>query len=248
MYWIDINLLNDRAEFADDSLPSAIQVQDDKTPMFIGLGIGVAAIALTLAAYGLLGLRNQQLTADEQKVTEDIARLSSKLQEVEALQKEKQQIEAETQALAKIFSQIKPWSAMLSDLRNRVPSTLRINSITQTAIAPPAPPAEGAPPPPPTSGASSKLVLSGSSLTFGDVNDFVLTLRQSNYLNDGATETKLNTAKLVEKDTGDLVEYTIDTQINNAPAESLLSALRQNGASGLVSRIETLKRQGVMNP
>lgn len=253
MYWIDINLLNDRPEYASDTIPSTIQVTDSKTPLFVGLGIGAAALAVTFAGYGLMGLFNQNLTAKEQDFQAKIDRLAPQLKEVESLQQQKAQIDAETSALAKIFSQIKPWSAMLADLRDRIPATLQINSIAQASAAPAAPPAEGAAPekPPaaaPVSGASSNLVVTGSALSFGDVNDFVLTLRQSNYLNSGATDTKLNDATLSEEKGGDLVQYKIDTQINNAPAESLLTALRQNGASGLVSRIETLKRQGVIKP
>ncbi|MCM1981282.1 PilN domain-containing protein [Lyngbya confervoides] len=246
MYWIDINLLNDRDEFAPDLPTAPTRIQDDKTPMFLGLGIGIAAIAIAFGAFGVVGFLNQQLADKEQELNQDIARLGPQLQEVEQLQQELDQVQAETDALAKVFNQIKPWSAMLADLRDRVPSTLQISAITQSKPAP-VQAAEGAPSAP--AGATSSLSLKGTAISFGDVNDFVLTLRQSNYLSQSAANTRLkNATRQDQQNSGGLVEYDIDTQINDAPAESLLTALRQHGAAGLVARIETLKRQGVIKP
>ena len=134
---------------------------------------------------------------------------------------------------------------MLADLRDRIPSTLQIKKIAQT----PSGGASQGNAATPSSGASSNLTLSGSAISFGDVNDFVLTLRQSNYLSQDASNTKLKDATRKEsKDKTSLVNYEISTQVNDAPADSLLTALKLNGASGLVSRIETLKRQGVIKP
>ena len=41
-------------------------------------------------------------------------------------------IKTETQALVSVFDQIKPWSAMLQVLRDRIPARVRIESIKQT--------------------------------------------------------------------------------------------------------------------
>lgn len=232
MYWIDVNLLNDRDEFASHLGPASLQVQDSKAPMAIGLGIGAAAIAIAFGAYSITGFINQKLAAQEQEIDQKIAQLGPKLAQVNEIEAEIAAIKAQTDGLAKIFNQIKPWSAMLADLRDRVPSSLQITEIAQSGS---------------TGSSGGSLNLKGSAVSFGDVNDFVLTLRESNYLSQNAAETKLKTAtRQTSKDTTSLVSYELDTIINNAPAESLLSALRQNGASGLVSRIETLKRQGAI--
>ena len=238
MYWIDINLLNDREDFSADFGPEPIQVQDSKAPMAIGLGIGAAALALVFGAYSLLGFFNQRLANDEQELDQEIAKLQPKLKEIESLESRLNTIRSQTDSLAKIFNQIKPWSAMLADLRDRVPADLQIKKITQTAGGGGG---EGA------AAVSSSLNLTGSALSFGDVNDFVLTLRESNYLSQDGTQTQLkNSTRTERKDEVSLVDYTIDTKVNAVPAKDLLGALRQNGASGLVSRIETLKRQGVI--
>lgn len=240
MYWIDVNLLNDREDFAADFGPPPLQAQDSKAPMAIGLGIGAAAIAIAFGAYSVIGFINQNLTAEEQELDRKIARLGPQLAKVEEIESELKTIQAQTNALATIFNQIKPWSAMLADLRDRVPSSLQITKITQSAGGG----AGGA-----GSNGSSKLSLTGNAISFGDVNDFVLTLRESNYLSPDGSQTQLKKATRKEsKDSTSLVDYEIDTTVNNVPADALLTALRQNGASGLVSRIETLKRQGVIKP
>lgn len=239
MYWIDINLLNDREDLASDFGPAPLQIQDSKAPMAIGLGIGAAAIALVFGAYSVFGFINQNLAAEEQDLEQKIARLQPKLDEIESLESRLANIRAQTDSLARIFNQIKPWSAMLADLRDRVPSTLQIKKITQSAGGGSG--GEGG------SKASSSLNLTGSALSFGDVNDFVLTLRESNYLSKDGAQTQLkNATRTDSRDGASLVDYTIDTKVNDVPAKDLLGALRQNGASGLVSRIETLKRQGVI--
>lgn len=256
MYWIDINLLNDREEFAADFGPPALQEQQNsKAPIAIGLGVGAAAIAIAFGAYSMTGFFNNKLAAEEQALDQKIAQLEPQLEDINVMQAKVQTIQSQTNALAKIFNQIKPWSAMLADLRDRIPSTLQIEKIAQTPIeAPPQPNApqgqsDQQPPPVANQSSGSNLTLSGSAISFGDVNDFILTLRQSNYLSPDASETKLKDAtRKEEANKTNLVTYEINTQVNDAPAESLLTALRVNGASGLVSRIETLKRQGVIKP
>jgi type IV pilus assembly protein PilN len=254
MYWIDINLLNDRPEFGRATVAPQPVVADSKAPMFIGLGVGTAAVFLVFGGFAVLQFLNQNYSAKEEDLKARIAQLAPQIAEVNRIQAEQQTIKNETEALARIFNQIKPWSAMLAELRNSVPPTLQIAKISQASVAPPPPPAEGkkdanaAPPPPPPVNGTSTLTLTGQAKSFSDVNDFVLTLRKSPFLNPG--ETKLETADLKDdKEAGiALVDYKMQTQINGVPAADLLTQLRQNGASGLVSRIETLKRQGVMKP
>ncbi|MEM9137788.1 MAG: PilN domain-containing protein [Cyanobacteria bacterium P01_F01_bin.42] len=232
MYWIDINLLSDREDSVADFAPAPSVVQDSKIPMALGLGVGAAAIAIVFGAYSVVGYFNQKLAAEEQELDQAISRLGPQLAQVEELETELSTIQGQTNALATIFNQIKPWSAMLTDLRNRVPASIQIKKIVQSGSG---------------SNGGSQLSLDGSAISFGDVNDFVLTLRESNYLSETGADTRLKQASRRESKDGEgLVNYNIDTTINNVPADALLTALRQNGASGLVSRIETLKRQGVI--
>jgi type IV pilus assembly protein PilN len=170
-------------------------------------------------------------------------------------------VREETAALATIFNQIKPWSAMLQDLSDRVPPTLQITKIEQTggAAAPPGgqPPANSQPPannaapqeaPPPA--AVNGLKLTGNAVSFDNVNDFILTLRKSPFL--VSEKTKLQTSE--RESTGNnaegiaLVKHEVETEINAVPASDLLQALSTTGAQGLVARINLLKQKGVIQP
>lgn len=121
MYSIDINLLNDRPEYGQQVVSSANYDSDDKTPLFIGLGVGGAALGLVLIGFGVMSFLNQQLVAEEENLDSELAQLAPKLAEVDDLKLQERQVKEETKALATIFNQIKPWSATLQDIRDRIP-------------------------------------------------------------------------------------------------------------------------------
>lgn len=259
MYSIDINLLNDRPEYSQEVVSSrGAGSTDSKVPLFLGIAAAGSALGLVLVSFGLLSFLNQRQLAKERSLDAELAALAPQVKEVEALQAQKEVTEDETVALATIFNQIKPWSSMLQDLSDRVPPTLQITKIEQTAgvAAAPAgnqPNNNGAnadpnapPPPPPVNG----LKLTGNAISFGDVNDFVLTLRKSPFLEDG--KTKLSTSERDQNSNNaegvELVKHEVETEINTVPASELLQALNTTGASGLVSRINLLKQKGVIQP
>ncbi len=264
MYQIDINLLNDRPELGTGTVSQGTFVggsTESKAPLFLGGALAGGLVGLVLLLLGGLTLFNQQLSSRDQTLQSDLDKLAPELKKVDELQTKEKVILAETSALATIFNQIKPWSATLQDLRDRVPSTLRITRIEQSA--PPPPPAGQATPSPapspsptPSPGAapvapppSNDLKLSGTTLAFSDINDFELTLRKSPFLKADKTQLISSLRDPVDAQTGvALVKYEMQTQLNDVPASELLQVLNAKGASGLVSRIEVLKRQGVMKP
>jgi type IV pilus assembly protein PilN len=259
MNQIDINLLNDRPEYSTgNSAKQTTYSSEDKTPLILGGALAGGLIGLVLLALGGLSLYNQQLASENARLESSLSKLAPELAKLEQLKAKESVILAETAALAKVFNQIKPWSATLQDLRDRVPPTLQITSIEQSITAPPAPtptaspsPApEGAPPPAPAPAPppTSDLKIIGNALTFSDVNDFELILRKSPFL-------KPETSKLVSSERSadaqskaSLIKYEMKTQQSDVPAVELLEVLNAKGATGLVARIEVLKRQGVMKP
>jgi type IV pilus assembly protein PilN len=263
MYSIEINLLNDRPEYSQDSVASrGTRSGDSKVPLLLGVAAAGSALGLVLVSFGILSFLNQQQIAKEESLDAQLAQLAPQVKEVESLQAQEKVVKDETAALATIFNQIKPWSAMLQDLSDRVPPTLQITKIEQTGGAAATPPAGGqpnnnaanaatadpnaAPPSPPANG----LKLTGNAISFGDVNDFVLTLRKSPFLID--EKTKLTTSEREENGTNaegvELVKHELETEINAVPASDLLQALNTTGASGLVTRINLLKQKGVIQP
>lgn len=257
---IDINLLNDRPEYSMGSTAQRAVSTDDKTPLILGGALAGGLVGLVLLLLGGLSLYNQQLASKNEQLESDLNKLAPELAKLADLEAKEKVVLAETAALAKVFNQIKPWSATLQDLRDRVPPTLQITSIEQSVSAAeqpaaaaqptpsPSPAPEGqaaAPPPPPP---NNDLKISGNALTFSDINDFELTLRKSPFLKPEESKLISSQREVDSQSKASLVKYEIQTQQNDVPASELLQVLNAKGATGLVARIEILKRQGVMNP
>jgi type IV pilus assembly protein PilN len=258
MNQIDINLLNDRPEYStgSSSTPTSSFNSADKTPLFLGGALAGGLIGLVLLLLGGLTVYNQQLASENEQLDSKLSQLAPQLSKVDELKAKESVILAETAALAKVFNQIKPWSATLQDLRDRVPPTLQITSIEQAVSAAPAPSPSPSPAPAPSGQAtpvpapppSSDLKIIGNALTFSDVNDFELILRKSPFLKPEESKLVSSQREADSQSKASLIKYEMKTQQNDVPASELLQVLNAKGATGLVARIETLKRQGVMKP
>ena len=248
MYSLDINFLKDRpggqgqGNQAEAKKKMAIPA-GGMTPIYIGAAVAVILPALLGA--GLLYVQGQNASIDE-----DIAELEDKNQELESKlgdikQKEAEiaAIKTETQALVSVFDQIKPWSAMLQVLRDRIPARVRIESIKQTE---PESGREGSEPNSP-----GGIEISGYARSFNDVNDFLLSLQQSPFFKSSTG--KIVTAELIDGplprnipdgvtiEPPKIVKYTIVSQLSDVPASELIRELEQKGTKGLVDRIRSLR-------
>jgi type IV pilus assembly protein PilN len=252
MYSLDINFLKDRpgapgqGNQGETKKKIAIPA-GGMTPIYIG-----AAVAIILPA--LLGAALLYVQGENAGIDEKIAELEDKNQELDSKlgnikQKEAEiaAIKTETQALVSVFDQIKPWSAMLQVLRDRIPARVRIESIQQTE------PESGR-----DNGSTSTaggIEISGYARSHNDVNDFLLSLQQSPFF-------KSSTGKIVSAESIDgplpanipdgvtieppkIVKYTIVSELSDVPASELMRELEQKGTVGLVARIRSLQRTGV---
>jgi type IV pilus assembly protein PilN len=100
-----------------------------------------------------------------------------------------------------------------------------------------------------------KLKVAGVAQSFNDVNNFVLTLKKSAFLNPD--ETQLINANLATEGTNipgaattitKSVKYEIQTALKQVPASELLQDLERKGAVGLVTRLKSLQQQQVIKP
>jgi type IV pilus assembly protein PilN len=108
-----------------------------------------------------------------------------------------------------------------------------------------------------------KIEVQGVAQSFNDVNSFVLTLKQSPFLDPA--ETQLVSSELEEKSVtltakaGEAnnsttnivtksVKYKIQTALKQIPASELLRELERKGAVGIVTRLKTLQQQKVIKP
>lgn len=271
MYGLDINFLNDRPDIKPDKrrskAPKPTGSPEEKRPLYLGFAALVFFPVLAGALWGILILRNGDLERQQADLDMQLGNLESEKKNLTSIQAETKQAEEEAQSLASVFNQIKPWSAMTQDIRDRLPSSVQLSSITQQRVdlskPQPAPSGDPNAAKPPVAGG---IQIKGFANTFNDVNDFLLTLQQSNFLR--ADETKVVSAELGEeralklpefpglKREGEIkpprlprkVAFTISTAINDVPASELIRELDRKGAVGLVTRIESLKERGVISP
>lgn len=272
MYSLDINFLNDRTERPTDvgaGLRARLE-QDSPRPLYIGVAIGIFFPALVLASWLLLQNRNAALQARQAQLENQLGELQLLQEELGRINGEITQINTEVGALATVFDRIKPWSAMLQNIRDNVPAGVQVLSIAQTepeVLPQPAPvpaadgtvPAPAGPPEPPP----STIEISGNARSFNDVNDFLLTLQRSPFLN--GSETRLVNAELIddprrvefaegasaseiEVQLPRVVSYTIATSVTELTASELLPELESTLAVGLTARIQALRDRGVLQP
>ncbi len=299
MYSLDINFLRDRPEYqppTPNKVGGAAISVNDRTALVAGVAAGVFPLAVVGGLWFFAQAENTSLAEELSKLEQDATKLSSQDQQVKAIQAEAAQIRAQRDGIASIFNtSIKPIVALLQDIRDRVPAGVQISQIDQTIAAnpeamkaaapppppppPPADPAKGgqtAPAPPPAAppvpwtGFNQKLTIAGTARSFDDVNDFVLSLKQSEFLDADAI--KLTKSELKEnplqqnvvlaaefKNPGqnpappkvqlpDVVDYEIEVDVNKKLASEITAQTRSKGAIGLATRIETLKQKGVIQP
>ncbi len=240
MYSLDVNFLKDRPDYKGGekefvALDKKQPLKLEK-PMLIGGVFGLAFPILVLAIWGFLNWQNSQAEQAVANLDAEIAELSIQQQRVQELQGMVDEANAEVAALTSIFNQIKPWSAILQDVRDRVPSGVQIESISQ--------------------GEEDQLTITGFAASYDGVTDFLLSLQQSQFLENG--ETSIQSAQLISNPTPvedseevtvelpDVVNYTLTTNINRIPASEILQELDRKGAVGLVTRIRTLQEQGII--
>ena len=253
MYSLDINFLNDRPGAKKQgggekknrpSLPVG-----GMTPIYIGVAVAIFFPALFGTA--LWFVQAQTASVDEKiaLLEQENQQLEAKIGDIKQIKAQTDSIKSENQALVSVFDQIKPWSAMLQVVRDRIPATVRIESIKQT---PPETVAQGQSAPNRAGG----IEISGTARSFNDVNDFLLSLKQSPFFK--SAEGKIVTAQLADSPipqglpagvtvkVPSVVKYTIVSKLSDVPASELMRELQQKGTVELVARIRSLQRTGVI--
>jgi len=254
MYTLDINFLKDRSIYQKNSKKKRAEISlrsGDVRPLYIGVAVSISFPALMGTTWWFLQAKNSEIQQNRAELEQENQRLKTEIGNIDKIKEETNKIKQETQALVSVFDQIRPWSAVLQDLRDRIPETVQIDSIKQI---PPTAPTEGQPAPNPAGGVE----ISGFARSFSDVNDFMLSLQQSRFFKPA--QTKIITAELVDAPIQpesqsatniqikplQIVKYTIQSSLSNVPASELIPELEQKGAVGLVNRIRSMQQIGVI--
>jgi len=272
MYSLDINFLKDRPENKQNK---GTRISRSRLPagnwnsIYVGLAAGVLLPAIVGVWWLFLQNKNAQLQSKNAEIDAQLNSLGIQEQQLQKIQSETNKIKAENQALATVFNQIHPWSATLQDLRDRIPAAVQIQNIKQTALSTPqqSQPAPNSAPSAAQKGQSAAnsaggIEISGMASSFSDANDFLLTLQQSSFFKPA--DTKIVTAELIDSPISaagvsksptalpvkppQVVRYTIQSNLSDVPASKLIQELEYKGTFGLVNRIRTLQKIGVIQP
>ncbi len=254
MYSLDVNFLKDRAaspNLTTKKKRAPISI-GELTPLYIGGAVAVFSLVLVGTGWFILQGQNSKLEGEIAGLEQENQRLEAEIGSINKIRQEISQVKSETQALVTVFDQIRPWSAMLQDVKERIPATTQLETVKQIAAAIPAASSTPGEPQPSSNGA---IEVGGFARSFNDVNDFLLTLQQSRFFK--STETRINSAELVDATLPGVtlppgaklpkvVKYTIQSSLSDVRASELMRELEQKGTVGLVARIRSLQQTGAL--
>jgi type IV pilus assembly protein PilN len=309
MYNLDINFLKDRGERAGAAARGPAgrsggrrtsggggnrqSSANSGSILAIGALVGLLPLALVGLGWGWLAWSKGQAEARRTDVQAEVAVIEQKEKDRDKARADLQAAKSQIEALTGVFSNIKPWSAMSQDLRDRLPSGVQITEILQKTEVPVAVAATpttpttaqvaaggsqatpAAAPSPVIQEPIGRIEINGAADNFDRVNDFLVVLQKSNFLNADQTkivtserqaevpwappstlpprkgETANTTEAIQSTDLPKLparVTFKIETELANVSTGELLRELERKGAVGLVSRIDALKQKGVIKP
>ena len=266
MYSLDVNFLKDRQ--LEQEAKSAGQKESktsssgDSLILVGGLALLVLLPAAAFGYFWTIEQENAKLQGEITQIESKIAAARAERGRIDKIQKQIAQANDQNKALVSVFTKIKPWSAILQDIRDRIPPGVQIGSIQQSAVSTQSRGRRGRTN---TQVTGIKLTIQGIANTHQDANDFLLTLKESKFLQPSETgleRTELidNPLKLeyIDPRTGEIigdaeeielpqvVRYSIAAQLNDVPASQIVQELSKKGAVGLINRIRTLENKGAI--
>jgi len=257
MYSLEINFLKDRGVTAGgEGGKPPVRRQNfeikDIVPVAVGLLVAVVLVGGALWRKTDYEGKNEKLQARVGQADSSLKQIKAKEEKIAAIEKETEAINAQTEALATVFNKIKPWSALLQEMRERTPESVQIEALKQVAVVKRIPAKNKKEQP--TQIRKLGIEITGFARSYNDVNDFLLMLTKSSFLSGKETELvsarmQTNPTKVEVPEGSDIkvelppvVNYKIRTFLSEAPAEEILAELERKGAVGLVNRIENLQR------
>lgn len=257
MNGLDINFLKDReirpVEAAGPSRPAT--AVGDRTPLFLGLLVAGLALGLVGGYWFWLQRQITALEAEEQRLNAELAEVQAQREQLDTIRQQTELVREEIRAYGRVFDQIRPWSALLRDLRDRTPLGVQITSIQQTAgtILPGEAETEDA-------GASEDLPLApggvdviGVACSFNDINDLLLTMQRSPLIqgesvtiSSAVVQDEIRLATCPTAGNPVLpIDFTIQANFSDVPSSELLDVLNNQGAVGLATRVRAIRDVGL---
>jgi len=190
----------------------------------IGLGAVAAAVAIGAFLYFQDSFSRQlrTLQAEQTRLNNELSTANAELARLQALDQELQTIRAQTEGFRSFLGSVQPWSAILEDLRRRVPG----QGVWVTGV----------------SASGNTLDVQGGAMDFAQVNDLLLTLLDSDFV----TAAVINRSERVDgtDTTEPSVNYGLTVTIRTLgdPDPEFTRELELRGATGLVEKIRILRQ------
>ncbi len=275
---IEINLLKGRIledEFPDRGIGKKSIVSGGlkgQTPILIGLGVALLSLLGVNALGWFLNSQNQITQSHITLLNTQLAAFKGEKEKLKTIEQDLKKINDENRAIVNVFTQVQSVAAILQDIGDQMPQGTVLNSVEfsdQTAGSPKA----GALATQVKLSGSAKgfnevndLLLTLQSSTFfnpqtlkienAELSDIVFTFNRPQKLAHGVswkqnkntlivkTSREETDIKVPNKD----VKYTISAQLSPLAEDTIIDQLQQKGAVGLLTRLETLKKEGLIKP
>jgi type IV pilus assembly protein PilN len=231
MYSPDINFLKERPDAITTVrtgggalvAPGAAGGSQNWIPA-IGLGAVAAAVAIGTFLYfqDSFTRQLQTLQAEQTRLNNELSTANAELARLQALDQELQTIRAQTEGFRSFLGSVQPWSAILEEFRRKIPG----QGVWVTGV----------------SASGDTLNVQGGAMDFAQVNDFLLTLLDSDFV----TAAVINRSERVDgtDTTEPSVNYglTVTVRTLGDPDPEFTRELEQRGAAGLVEKIRILRQ------
>lgn len=246
MYSLDINFLKERAA---EGQPQAAVTEQQAAPSgtpadwlpAIGGGVLGAVLVAGVLIYGRL-VDGQVNTLESEVATlqGELGSLQASQQKITEKRQQLNEQQTLTQSLVDVFDQVKPMTAILQDVSDRLPVGVQLETFEQTGERP-----------------DIQVEFQGLASSYGAITAFALAVEQSKFVraetiqlsNVRETEFPLNSSENLpeELEPVPVYGYTLTAVLNDTSAANLLDELQRKGADGLAARIGALKAQGLVS-
>ncbi len=193
-------------------------------PLLIGIAVPVLALA---AVGGITLFFNSQVSARESTSADlagQVSQLNGQLAEIATIKKDLESERQRVEAVVNLFDLSRPWSAVMEDLRRRVPQGVWLNSLAAS-----------------NSKEGDFVQLDGKALRFEDVAAFQLTLKDSPFVSDATVQ---DTTKEESKDgSPTTISYKIKVQLSGRKLRELVTALESTGSVGLLEKLRRVQQE-----
>lgn len=255
MYSIDINFLRDRSLNDDQTQPEIKPKQtstslNDMLPAVGGVLVGLLALGAAGGWWWQVNNKTANINQEIQKIQAELDAAKAQNAEIGRIRADIEKIDREFQAFGSILNQVKPWSALLADIKDRMPPNIQLEAIIDNGMD-----EEGA----------ISVSIEGFGATFSDVNNFLLTLKESALVDSSNTyietvdptdnpitlETALEEGEdspvLISLKPEEVIEFNVAVALADISAIELAAELERKGAEGFTARYKVFEQQGLID-